>query len=122
MLAGDDAAIARASSAAWRGDPDGFAARTTDLEQTLAGLRDRVGLVAPADGTYSLACSDAPLVLTVRNDLPFAVTVSLDLQARSGIGFEADPEPATRLEPDSRTVVTVPTSIRQSGSSPSSPG
>ena len=36
-------------------------------------LRGRVTLLAPADGTYSLASSDAPLVLTVRNDLPFAV-------------------------------------------------
>ena len=34
-------------------------------------------LLAPADGTYSLASSDAPLVLTVRNDLPFAVQVLL---------------------------------------------
>ncbi|SDP27374.1 hypothetical protein SAMN05660199_03545 [Klenkia soli] len=116
VLAGYDAAVARASSAAWRGDPDGFATRTADLQQTLTGLRDRVGLVAPADGTYSLASSDAPLVLTVRNDLPFAVTVSLDLQTRSGVGFQADPVAAQRLEPESRTVVTVPTSVRQSGS------
>jgi hypothetical protein len=116
VLAGYDAAIARASSAAWRGDPSGFTARTTDLQQTLTGLRGRVGLVAPADGTYSLASSDAPLVLTVRNDLPFAVTVTLDLQTRSGVGFDADPVSDQRLEPDSRTVVQVPTSVRQSGS------
>ncbi len=115
VLAGYDAAIARASSVARRGDPAGFEAATTDLLQTLTGLRDRVGLVAPADGTYSLASSDAPLVLTVRNDLPFAVTVSLDLRTRRGVGFDADPVPAQRLEPDSLTVVQVPTSIRQSG-------
>lgn len=115
VLADYDEAIARATSTAWRTDPTGFAAAGSDVEQTLDGLRGRVGLVTPADGTYSLASSDAPLVLTVRNDLPFAVTVVLDLQARSGVGFTADPVPAQRLEPDSRTVVTVPTSVRQSG-------
>ncbi len=55
-------------------------------------------------------------MLTVRNDLPFAVDVTLDLQTRSGVGFEAETVPAQRLEPQSRTVVTVPTSVRQSGS------
>ena len=115
VLAGYDAAIARSTSAAWRTDPTGFAAAGADVEQTLDGLRGQVGLVVPADGTYSLASSDAPLVLTVRNDLPFAVTVVLDLQARAGVGFTADPVPAQRLEPESRTVVTVPTTVRQSG-------
>jgi hypothetical protein len=115
VLSGYDEAIARSTSAAWRTDPTGFAAAGADVEQTLDGLRGQVGLVVPADGTYSLASSDAPLVLTVRNDLPFAVTVVLDLQARAGVGFTADPVPAQRLEPDSRTVVTVPTTVRQSG-------
>lgn len=116
VLAGYDAATSRAVSAAWRDDPDGFVAAATDLQRTLTDLRGEVGLVPPADGAYSLASSDAPLVLTVRNDLPFAVDVTLDLQTRSGVGFEAETVPAQRLEPQSRTVVTVPTSVRQSGS------
>ncbi|MCO7222112.1 DUF6049 family protein [Klenkia sp. PcliD-1-E] len=116
VLAGYDAATSRATSVAWRDDPDGFAASAADLQQTLSGLRGEVGLVAPADGAYSLASSDAPLVLTVRNDLPFAVDVTLDLQTRSGVGFQAESVPAQRLEPQSRTVVTVPASVQQSGS------
>ncbi len=116
VLAGYDAAVSRAVSVAWRGDPDGFAAAATDLQQTLTALRGEVGLVPPADGAYSLASSDAPLVLTVRNDLPFAVDVTLDLQTRSGVGFEAESVPAQRLDPQTRTVITVPTSVRQSGS------
>ncbi|GHE09593.1 DUF6049 family protein [Klenkia taihuensis] len=116
VLAGYDAAVSRAVSVSWRDDPDGFTASATDLQQTLAALRGEVGLVAPADGAYSLASSDAPLVLTVRNDLPFAVDVTLDLQTRSGVGFEAETVPAQRLDPLTRTVITVPTSVRQSGS------
>ncbi|MEI4271634.1 DUF6049 family protein [Klenkia sp. LSe6-5] len=114
-LARYDAAIARSSSAAWRDDPDGFAAAAADVARTLQGLRGQVGLVPPADGTYSLASSDAPLVLTVRNDLPFPVTVVLELRARAGVGFAAGPVAPQRVEPESRTVVTVPTTVRQSG-------
>ena len=44
-------------------------------------------LLAPADGTYSLASSDAPLVLTVRNDLPFAVEVLLEVRTRGNRGL-----------------------------------
>ncbi|KQS66838.1 DUF6049 family protein [Modestobacter sp. Leaf380] len=116
VLAGYDAAIARASSSGWLGDPEGFATAATDLDRTVAALRGQVTLLAPADGAYSLASSDAPLVLTVRNDLPFAVSAQLALSSRGGLGFSSDPVPATVLEPGSRTTITVPTQVRQSGS------
>jgi hypothetical protein len=115
VLAGYDAALARASSAAWRSNPPGFADAITDLTGTVTDLRDRVTLLAPADGTYSLASNDAPLVLTVQNDLPFAVDVRLDLRARANVGLHADDVGVTRLEPQSRTTIQVPTQVRQSG-------
>ena len=115
VLAGYDAALARATSAAWRSDPAGSTAAVADLTGTVADLRDRVTLLAPADGTYSLASNDAPLVLTVQNDLPFAVDVRLDLRARANVGLSAEDVGVTRLEPQSRTTVQVPTQVRQSG-------
>jgi hypothetical protein len=54
-------------------------------------------------------------VLTVQNDLPFAVDVRLDLQARANVGLRAEDLGVTRLEPQSRTTVQVPTEVRQSG-------
>jgi uncharacterized protein DUF6049 len=114
-LAGYDAAIARAGSAAWRGDPAGFAAATDDLRSTVAALRNQVSLVAPADGTYSLASNDAPLVLTVQNGFPFAVDVRLQLSARGNVGLSTDDIGVTRLQPQSRTTVRVPAHVRQSG-------
>jgi len=111
-LAASDAAIARTASVAWRGDAKGFTAAATHLRSALERLRSRVTLVAPADGTYSLASSDAPLVLTVRNDLPVAVEVLLDVSARglsiSDIGVQT-------LAPGQRTTLQVPTQVRQSG-------
>ncbi|WP_369140185.1 DUF6049 family protein [Modestobacter versicolor] len=115
VLAGYDAAIARAGSAQWRADPEGFAASAVELRDTVADLRDQVTLLAPVDGTYSLASSDAPLVLTVQNDLPFAVDVRLELQARGNVGLTTDDIGVTTLEPASRTTLQVPAQVRQSG-------
>ena len=73
-------------------------------------------LLAPADGTYSLASSDAPLVLTVRNDLPFAVQVLLDLQAaRQPRAVDRRHRRRRRSPPGQRTTLQVPTQVRQSG-------
>ena len=115
VLAGYDAAIARAASVHWRSDPPGFDASVTALRETVARLRDQVTLLAPVDGTYSLASSDAPLVLTVQNDLPFAVQVRVDLRTRDNVGLTTDDIGVTTLEPGSRTPLQVPAHVRQSG-------
>ncbi|MCZ2837816.1 DUF6049 family protein [Modestobacter sp. VKM Ac-2985] len=114
-LAGYDAAIARAASAQWRGDPEAFQAAVTDLQGTVARLREQVSLVSPADGTYTLASSDAPLVLTVRNDLPFAVDVRLDLQSRRNVGLVTEDIGVQTLAPESITTIEVPADVQQSG-------
>lgn len=110
-----DAAIARTTSVAWRADPEGFRAAAADLAATLQRMRGRVTLLAPADGTYTLASSDAPLVLTVRNDLPFAVRVLLDVGARGNRGLTIGDIGAQVLAPGQRATLQVPTSLRQSG-------
>jgi hypothetical protein len=110
-----DAATARATSVAWRADPAGFRDAAADLDATTDELRDRVTLLAPADGTYTLASADAPLVLTVRNDLPFAVRVLPEVRARNNRGFSTGDIGVQTLAPGSRTVLQVPTSLRQSG-------
>jgi hypothetical protein len=110
-----DAAIARATSTAWRNDPEGFRAAADDLAGEIARLRGRVTLLAPADGTYTLASTDAPLVLTVRNDLPFAVQVLLDVRARGTRGLTIGDIGPQVLAPDQRTTLQVPTELRQSG-------
>ncbi|MGY1690121.1 DUF6049 family protein [Geodermatophilus sp. SYSU D01105] len=109
-----DAAVSRTTSAAWRDDPEAFGAAATDLRSTLSGLRGQVTLLSPADGTYSLASSDAPLVLTVRNDLPFAVRVQLQVQTR-GSALTVGDVGAQVLAPEQRTTLQVPAEVRQSG-------
>ncbi|SFT99170.1 hypothetical protein SAMN05660657_04508 [Geodermatophilus amargosae] len=114
-LASVDAALARVASAAWRDDPAGFLAAARDVRETVGGLRHRVTLVAPADGTYSLASSDAPLVLTVQNDLPFAVRVLPQVRTRDNVGLTIGDLSAQELAPGQRTTLEVPTQVRQSG-------
>ena len=114
-LAPLDAAISRSVSAAWRADPEAFRAVATDLRTELDRLRGRVTLLAPAEGTYSLASSDAPLILTVQNDLPFAVEVLLRIQTRGNRGLAVGDIGAQPLAPGQRTTLEVPTEIRQSG-------
>ncbi|MGK5173946.1 DUF6049 family protein [Geodermatophilus sp. CPCC 205761] len=113
-LAGYDAAVSRTASAAWRDDPEGFRAAADELRTTFDGLRRQVTLLSPADGTYSLASTDAPLVLTVHNDLPFAVQVELRLQTR-GNALTVSDIGAPVLAPDQRTTLEVPAEVRQSG-------
>jgi hypothetical protein len=109
-----DAAIARATSVTWRTDAEGFRGAAEAVREALDGLRSRVTLVAPADGTYSLGSSDAPLVLTVRNDLPIAVQVLL--LCRSGTrGLSIADIGLQTLAPGQRTTLQVPTEVRQSG-------
>ena len=113
-LAPFDAATSRTVSAAWRTDPEGFREAANGLRGAMDRLRGRVTLLAPADGTYTLASADAPLVLTVQNDLPFAVKVLLRIQTRSR-GLAVGPLDAQSLAPGERTTLQVPTEVRQSG-------
>jgi hypothetical protein len=110
-----DAAIARSASVAWRADGAGFRGAAHSLRGALERLRGRVTLLAPADGTYSLGSSDAPLVLTVRNDLPIAVQVLLQVQTRGTRGLSIGDIGVQTLLPDQRTTLKVPTQVRQSG-------
>jgi hypothetical protein len=114
-LAPRDAALSRTASAAWRDEPAAFRAAAADLRATVEGLRQQVTLLAPADGTYSLASSDAPLVLTVQNDLPFAVRVLLDVRTRDNVGLTIGELGAQEVPPGQRTTLEVPTEVRQSG-------
>ncbi len=114
-LAPTDAALARTGSAAWRDDPDGFRAAAADLRSTTEELRRQVTLVAPVDGSYSLASSDSPLVLTVQNDLPFAVRVLVDVRTRDNVGLTIGSLGAQEVAPEQRTTLQVPTEVRQSG-------
>jgi hypothetical protein len=110
-----DAAVARAVSTTRRDDPDDFRDAAAALHATLGRLLDQVTLLAPADGSYSLGSRDAPLVLTVRNDLPMTVEVRLDVRTRGSRGLSIGDIGTQTLAPGQRSTLAVPTEVRQAG-------
>lgn len=110
-----DAGIARTASVLRRETPEEFAEAAADARDTVAGLRERVTVVAPVDGTYSLASSNAPLVLTVDNPLPFPVRVRLQVQTPGNRGLSVGDIGIQTLAPEELTTLQVPTELRRSG-------
>ncbi|RBY92267.1 hypothetical protein DQ244_08250 [Blastococcus sp. TBT05-19] len=110
-----DAGIARSASVLRAQDPEAFRAAAEAARAAVDRLRGRVTVVAPADGTYTLASSTAPLVLTVDNDLPFAVQVLLQVRTRGSRGLSIGDIGVQTLAPRERTTLQVPTEVRQSG-------
>ena len=113
-LSSYDAATARTASVSHREDPEEFRRSASALRTAVGRLLDRVGLLAPADGTYSLASRDAPLPLTVQNDLPFSVSVQVVLGSDTRNIAIGDIGPQT-LASGERQTLEVPTEVRQSG-------
>lgn len=111
-----DAATARAASSAHRDDPEEFRSVAVALRSAMAALRDRVSLVVPADGTYSLASDDAPLVLTLQNDLPFPVTVQVDLSTSGESSLVLGDIGPQTLTSGQRVTLEVPAELRGTGS------
>lgn len=110
-----DAAISRTVSSTRRDDPEAFQEGAAALSSTMERLLAQVTLLAPADGTYSLGSSDAPLVLTVRNDLPVTVEVRLDVRTRGSRGLSIGDIGTQTLAPGQRSTLQVPTEVRQAG-------
>lgn len=110
-----DAAIARAASVLWTDDPEAYLASAEAVRELMQRLRERITVVAPADGTYTLASSDAPLVLTVDNALPFPVEVLLQIRTRGNQGLSIGDIGPQTLAPGQRTTIPVPTQVQRTG-------
>ncbi|HEY6425542.1 MAG TPA: DUF6049 family protein [Pseudonocardiaceae bacterium] len=92
--------LLRAVSTAWRGEPSRAAQATGELRTRLDELRRSVRIVQ-SSGPYSLAAADAPLLITVSNELPVSVQVRLNLSPAAGlrtgaVGLQLIPARSTR--------------------------
>jgi len=110
-----DRALARAATSNRGPVPRLGEAAVADAVAAVAALSATVGIVAPADGTYSLASADAPLVLTVFNDNPFTVEVTVALAPRGAPGVTTTNLVQT-LPAQTRTTIAVPANVQRSGS------
>lgn len=116
LLAGFNTGIQRAESNAWRTDPNGGARVAQLLQDRIDGITQKVHLVTPAVGTYSLSSSNSPIVVTVANDLTRAVTVKIVVNPTdSGVGFTATPEGAVTIPAGTVQTVRIPTHTARLG-------
>ncbi|MFD2092564.1 hypothetical protein [Blastococcus deserti] len=110
-----DAAVSRATSATRRDDPEHFRSVAADLRAELEGLRGKVTLLDPVEGSYTLGSDDSPLILTGRNDLPMPVRVLLDIRTRGSRGLVIEDIGPQILGPGQRYTLRVPAEAQQAG-------
>jgi Family of unknown function (DUF6049) len=104
--------LIRPVSAAWRTRPNAATAAATELAQRVAGLRGTIRVLEPP-GPYSLATSDAPILITVANGLPVTVQVQVEILPSSGL--RVAPIEPQQVPPLGRRQVRVSTEVTRSG-------
>lgn len=110
-----DRALARAATSNRDPNPESGLAAVRDVAAAVEGLRATVGIIPPANGTYSLASEDAPLVLTVFNNNAFPVEVTVALAPRGAPGVTTT-NVVRELPAQTRTTIAVPADVQRSGS------
>jgi hypothetical protein len=117
ILASAQAALTLATSAAWRGNPEpglAYAGAASDAAQAIVG---GVSVVTPDNASYSLSSENSPLIITVRNDLDFAVNIKLLVTpaTASVTGFSAEDVGVQVIEPGTARTLQVPAHFERSG-------
>ncbi|MCU1690505.1 MAG: glycoprotein [Jatrophihabitantaceae bacterium] len=111
------AALVLATSVAWRSDAASglaYAAAATATAQAIVG---GVSVVTPDNASYSLSSENSPLIITVRNDLDFAVSVKLLVvpATASVSGFRADDIGVQVIEANTARTLQIPAHFERSG-------
>ena len=106
------AAVQRAESSAFLYDRDTGAAYADKVADQLRRLANRVTLVRPSTGSYTLASQNSSLPITIANHLAAPVRVVITLSSTPG--FSAKPVAKT-IPANSTTQVRVPTHVNRVG-------
>lgn len=117
-------ALQRMESSAWRAD--GLAggrrlgaAFSAQLSGQVNAILSGVQIVKPSSGSYTLAGSNSPVPITVRNDLPYAVAVNVTVTTLGNLpGLVARRLPVQVIPASSKVTLKIPTSVQRSGRIP----
>jgi hypothetical protein len=108
------AAVQRAESSYWRAYPldgDNFAKQLSERIKDIES-----GVAIASTGTYTLASSNSPLLITIKNTLPYDVTVRLSITTVNGLpGFTAGDVGELVIGAKLNRTVKVPTHVARSG-------
>jgi hypothetical protein len=84
------------------------------VDATIAHLRSGV-TIRPTVGSYTLASSDSPLVLTVQNTLPFAVKVKVRIDGGAQSGLTTEPPEWVTVAAGSTRQLQIPATVSRAG-------
>jgi uncharacterized membrane protein (UPF0136 family) len=116
LLGGYPVAFQLAQSAGWATNAKAATAFATALSAQVTGLTGQVVIAPPANGSYSLASSNSPLLVTVVNNLSVPVTVQLSMSTVGGLpGFRADSSGPQLIAANSRRTLKVQAHVARSG-------
>ena len=104
--------LLRPMSAAWRGHPEAALAAAAASARRIAELRGTVRVLEPPS-PYALGTSDAPLLVTIGNGLPFTVRVRLEISSTSGL--RVAPIEMQQVPPLGRRQARVSAQVTRSG-------
>jgi hypothetical protein len=103
-------------SAAWANSPNAAAVFGAQLRNQQTSLTGQVQIVRPSNGSYSLASSSAPLLITVSNNLAVPVTVRVALTSAGGVaGFRIDDAGLQTIPANSRRTIRLEAHVARSG-------
>lgn len=110
-------AMLRAASSAWRGgDGTQISNAANGALAELSALRNQIRIVTPGGSTYTLASSDAPLVFTIENNLPWDVHYRIGVDEFRSAGLTTEDIGVQTIPAGTRATVQLPTSVERSGS------
>ena len=104
--------LLRPVSAAFRGRPEAAIATAALNARRIADLRATVRVLEPPS-PYALGTSDAPLLVTIGNGLPFTVQVRLEISSTSGL--KVAPIDVQQVPPLGRRQARVSAQVTRSG-------
>ena len=116
LLGGFAGGLARATSASWRAHRAAGRTFAAALLGQIVRLESKVSIQVPAGAHYTLASNDAPLEVTVRNDLSVDVRVKVRITALDGqTGFRAEEVPVQRIAGGAQQQIKVKTHVDRAG-------
>jgi hypothetical protein len=101
-------------SAALRSDQQPGDLVLSTIDATLEGLREQVNIRSTA-GSYTLTGGSSPLILTVRNDLPYVVRIRIELVGAARAGLTVDDPGIIELAARRTQQVRLPATVTRAG-------
>lgn len=116
LLGSLPAAVQRAESSAWRTDPGAGDAFAQALTRQIQTIESGVRIVRPSTGTYTLTSSNAPLPITVENNLAVTVRVRVEISTENDLpGFTAQEGNLQTIAPNAKVTLHIPTHVDRTG-------